>query len=55
MCIDVDRNVIIKDEDDTFDAELAEIKKNSKGCFVTVLVIHDLRKVPIMIERREGL
>lgn len=43
LCIDLEGNVIVRDsaEDAEFDEKLAEIKKNSKGCFVTVLDIHD--------------
>lgn len=49
ICIDVDGNAIARESwngstfvtDEKFDEKLAEIKKNSKGCFVTVLDIHD--------------
>ena len=49
ICIDVDGNAIARETwngstfvtDEKFDEKLAEIKKNSKGCFVTVLDIHD--------------
>lgn len=49
ICIDVDRNAIAREtwngkefiKDECFDEKLAEIKRNSKGMFLTVLDIHD--------------
>ena len=49
ICIDVDGNAIAREtwngkefiKDEQFDEKLAEIKKNSKGMFLTVLDIHD--------------
>ena len=49
ICIDVDGNAIARETwngkqfitDDQFDEKLAEIKKNSKGMFLTVLDIHE--------------
>ena len=49
FCIDADGNAIARDtwngkeivKDNDFDEKLEEIKKNSKGMFVTVLDIHD--------------
>lgn len=49
ICIDVDGNVIAREtwngkefiEDKNFDEKLEEIKRNSKGTFLTVLDIHD--------------
>ena len=49
ICIDADRNVIAREtwngdtfvKDEQFDKKLEEIKRNSKGMFVTVLDIHD--------------
>ena len=49
ICIDVDGNAIAREtwngkefiKDEQFDEKLAEIKRNSKGMFLTVLDIHD--------------
>ena len=49
ICIDADGNAIAREswdgktfvKDECFDEKLEEIKKNSKGMFVTVLDIHD--------------
>ena len=49
ICIDVNGNAIAREtwngkefiEDEQFDEKLAEIKRNSKGMFLTVLDIHD--------------
>lgn len=49
ICIDVDGNAIAREtwngkefiKDEQFDEKLAEIKRNSKGIFLTVLDIHD--------------
>ena len=49
ICIDVDGNAIARETwngkqfitDDQFDEKLAEIKRNSKGMFLTVLDIHE--------------
>lgn len=49
ICIDADGNAIAREtwdghdfiKDEQFDDKLAEIKKNSKGMFVTVLDLHD--------------
>lgn len=49
ICIDVDGNAIAREtwngkefiKDEQFDEKLADIKRNSKGMFLTVLDIHD--------------
>ena len=49
ICIDSDGTVIVREEwdghnfikDEKFDDKLADIKKNSKGMFATILDIHD--------------
>ena len=49
ICIDSDGKVIVREEwdghdfikDEKFDDKLADIKKNSKGMFATILDIHD--------------